>query len=116
MRVQANDAKPAARDASASHARRHAEELQNENAQLEGDLRSHAVVDQAIGIILAMGHLTPEQGRVVLQDVSEATGIKLRHVSELIVDWARTGQLCSDIRTALDHQLTQHAPPAPAGE
>ncbi|WP_261994742.1 ANTAR domain-containing protein [Streptomyces sp. ME109] len=99
-----------------SHTKRHAEELQNENAQLEEDMRSHAVVDQAIGVIVATGRLTPQQGRDVLHGVSTATGIKLRHVSELIVDWARTGQLCSDIRTALENQLTQHAPPAPADE
>ncbi|MGW3160330.1 ANTAR domain-containing protein [Streptomyces sp. NPDC001089] len=116
MRARPDNAKPAARDALTSDTRRHAEELQNENAQLKETMRTHAVVDQAAGIILAMGQLTPEEGRDVLDGVSETTGIKLRHVSELIVDWARTGQLCSDIRTALDHQLTQHAPPAPAGE
>ncbi|MET8292015.1 ANTAR domain-containing protein [Streptomyces sp. NPDC005132] len=73
-------------------------------------------MDQAIGVILAIGHLTPEQGWDVLRGISKATGIKLRHVSELIIDWARTGQLCSDIRTELDQRLTQYTPHAPASE
>ncbi|MER7683206.1 ANTAR domain-containing protein [Streptomyces sp. NPDC096934] len=92
------------------------EALQDENAQLQEAIRSHAVVDQAIGVILALGHPTPEQGSNVLHGISEATGIKLRHVSQLIVDWARTGRLCSDIRTELDHHLTQPAPRSPANE
>ncbi|MER7679108.1 ANTAR domain-containing protein [Streptomyces sp. NPDC096934] len=86
-------------------------ELREENAQLEEAMRSRAVVDQAVGVVLAMGHLTPEQGLKVLCGVSQATRIKLGHVAELIVDWARTGQLCTDIRTQLDQQLLRHAPP-----
>ncbi|MEU8951799.1 ANTAR domain-containing protein [Streptomyces sp. NPDC048489] len=92
------------------------EALPDDNAQLQEEIRSHAVVYQAIGVILTLGHLTPEQGSNVLHGISEATGIKPRHVSQLIVDWARTGRLCSDIRTALDHHLTQPAPRSPAGE
>ncbi|MEU0038194.1 ANTAR domain-containing protein [Streptomyces sp. NPDC006333] len=110
MRVQADNAQPPARDTQTERAEHRVEELQNENARLEEAMRSHAVVDQAVGVILALGHLTPEQGRDVLSSISQATDIKLRHVSELIVDWARTGQLCSDIRTELDQQLTQYAP------
>ncbi|MFE3267152.1 ANTAR domain-containing protein [Streptomyces sp. NPDC059215] len=91
-------------------------ELREENAQLEEAMRAHAVVDQAVGVILAVARLTPEQGRDVLGGVSEVTGIKLGHVAELIVGWARSGQLCSDIRTELDQQLLRHAPPASAGD
>ncbi|MEU7342264.1 ANTAR domain-containing protein, partial [Streptomyces sp. NPDC007074] len=76
MKVQPNNAKPAARDALTSDT---SEQLQNENAQLKETMRTHAVVDQAVGIILAMGQLTPEEGRDVLDGVSETTGIKLRH-------------------------------------
>ncbi|MGW3160764.1 hypothetical protein [Streptomyces sp. NPDC001089] len=67
-------------------------------------------------LVLAVARLTPEQGRDVLGGVSEVTGIKLGHVAELIVGWARSGQLCSDIRTELDQQLLRHAPPASAGD
>ncbi|OQQ13799.1 hypothetical protein B0675_26555 [Streptomyces sp. M41(2017)] len=79
-------------------------------------MRSQAVVDQAVGVILAVAHLTPEQGRDVLCVVSEETGIKLGHVADLIVGWARSGQLCSDIRIELDQQLLRHAPRESAGE
>ncbi|MCT9010766.1 ANTAR domain-containing protein [Streptomyces rhizosphaerihabitans] len=84
------------------------EELQGENAQLHEAMRSHAVVDQAIGVVLAIGQLTPEEGWDVLREVSQRTNIKIRHVSELIIDWARTGKLCTDVRTELERQLAQY--------
>ncbi|MEW1567942.1 ANTAR domain-containing protein [Streptomyces sp. NPDC093509] len=55
-----------------------------------------------------MGELTPDQGWDVLREISQHTNIKLRHVSELLIEWARTGNLCTDIRTGLDRQLKQH--------
>lgn len=79
--------------------------LADENLQLRKAVRSHAVVDQAIGVILAVGQLTPEQGWDVLRSTSQNTNIKLRHVAELIVDWARTGQLPTEIRSQLEQQL-----------
>ncbi|MFE9813198.1 ANTAR domain-containing protein [Streptomyces sp. NPDC005548] len=71
---------------------------------------SHAVIDQAIGVLLTLGQLTPDQGWNVLRDVSQHTNIKLRHVAELIIEWARTGTLAADISTELERQL------APYGE
>ncbi|MFD5518837.1 hypothetical protein [Streptomyces sp. NPDC127066] len=35
---------------------------------------------QAIGVVLAIGQPTPEQGWDVLREVSQRTDIKLRHV------------------------------------
>ncbi|WP_326784437.1 MULTISPECIES: ANTAR domain-containing protein [unclassified Streptomyces] len=87
------------------------EELQGENAQLHEAMRSHAVVDQAIGVVLVIGQLTPEQGWDVLREISQRTNIKLRHVSELIIGWARTGKLCTDVRTELERQLAQYTQP-----
>ncbi|WP_369251941.1 ANTAR domain-containing protein [Streptomyces sp. R41] len=81
------------------------EELQDANAQLYEAIRSHAVVDQAMGVVLAIGQLTPEQGWAVLKDVSQQTNIKLRHVPELVIEWARTGALCTDIRSELERQV-----------
>ncbi|MGX5185465.1 ANTAR domain-containing protein [Streptomyces avermitilis] len=93
----------------------HVEELQDENAQLHEAMRSHAVVDQAIGVVIALGQLTPEQGWDVLKEVSQRTNIKLRHVAELLIEWARSGQLCADIRTELEQQLAQYAQPQQMG-
>ncbi|MFE9812297.1 ANTAR domain-containing protein [Streptomyces sp. NPDC005548] len=51
----------------------------------------------------------PDQGWNVLRRISQRTNIKLRHVSELIIEWARTGNLTADIRTELEQQLAPHA-------
>ncbi|MET8286268.1 MULTISPECIES: ANTAR domain-containing protein [Streptomyces] len=79
--------------------------LEDENLQLKQAVRSHAVVDQAIGVILAVGRLTPDQGWDTLRSISQNTNVKLRHVAELIVEWARTGQLPTEIRSRLEHEL-----------
>ncbi|MET7387009.1 ANTAR domain-containing protein [Streptomyces sp. NPDC005529] len=79
--------------------------LEGENLQLRQAVRSHAVVDQAIGVILAVGQLTPDEGWDAVRAISQNTNIKLRHVAELIVDWARTGELPSEIRGELERQL-----------
>ncbi|MEU9370690.1 ANTAR domain-containing protein [Streptomyces avermitilis] len=79
--------------------------LEGENLQLREAVRSHALVDQAIGVVLAVGQLTPEQGWEVLRNISQKTNIKLRHVAELIVDWARTGELPAEIRGQLEREL-----------
>ncbi|WP_152895479.1 ANTAR domain-containing protein [Streptomyces adustus] len=94
------------------HEAERVQELQEEKAQLLEAMRAHAVVDQAIGVVLATKQLTPEQGWDVLREVSQRTDIKLHHVSELIINWARTGELCADIRTELERQLSQNPQPS----
>lgn len=81
------------------------ERLEGENVQLKQAVRSHAVIDQAIGVIVALGQLTPDQGWDALRGISQNTNIKLRHVAELIVAWARTGELSPEIHSQLAHQL-----------
>ncbi|MFD9440788.1 ANTAR domain-containing protein [Streptomyces sp. NPDC060001] len=81
------------------------EELRDENAQLQEAVHSHAVVDQAIGVVIAVGQLTPLQGWEVLREVSQRTNIKLRNVAELVVEWPRTGELGAGIRAELEQQL-----------
>ncbi|KAA0920544.1 ANTAR domain-containing protein [Streptomyces apricus] len=87
------------------------QELQEQNAQLHQAVRSHAVVDQAIGVVIALSRVTPEAGWNILKETSQHTNIKLRHVAELVVEWARTGQLPSDIRTELERRLAHAQPP-----
>ncbi|MFD7712832.1 ANTAR domain-containing protein [Streptomyces sp. NPDC059785] len=79
--------------------------LEDENLQLKEAVRSHAMVDQAIGVVLAVGRLDPDEGWEVLRNISQRTNVKLRHVAELIVEWARTGELPADIRRQLEHEL-----------
>ncbi|MFG2452879.1 ANTAR domain-containing protein [Streptomyces sp. NPDC048512] len=87
--------------------------MREEIAQLQQVVHSHAIIDQAIGVLFAVVRLTPDQGWNVLRARSQNTNIKLRHVAELLVDWARTGNLTEDIRTELERQLALHSPPTP---
>ncbi|WP_330347226.1 ANTAR domain-containing protein [Streptomyces sp. NBC_00582] len=84
--------------------------LQHEVDQLKEAVASHAVVDQAIGVIVALGRVTPDEGWVILREVSQHTNIKLRNVSELILIWGRSGEMPEQIRVELEALLDQHGP------
>ncbi|MGP4085503.1 ANTAR domain-containing protein [Streptomyces sp. KR55] len=84
--------------------------LQDEVAQLKEALASHAVVDQAIGMMVVLGRVTPDQGWAVLKQVSQHTNIKLRNVAELILIWGRRGELPPEIRVELEDALDRHGP------
>ncbi|MBZ9643041.1 ANTAR domain-containing protein [Streptomyces sp. PSKA30] len=84
--------------------------LQDEVAQLKEALASRAVVDQAIGMMVALGRVTPDQGWAVLKQVSQHTNIKLRNVAELILIWGRRGELPPEIRVELEDALDRHGP------
>ncbi|AWE53858.1 MULTISPECIES: ANTAR domain-containing protein [Streptomyces] len=85
-------------------------ELQEEVDQLRRAVGAHAVVDQAIGMVVALGRVTPDQGWAVLKDVSQHTNIKLRRVAELIILWGRQGEMPAEIRVALQEALERHGP------
>ncbi|MFF4547979.1 ANTAR domain-containing protein [Streptomyces sp. NPDC001406] len=85
-------------------------QLQEEVHQLKEAVASHAVVDQAIGMVVALGRVTPDQGWAVLKDVSQHTNIKLRNVAELILIWGRTGDMPPEIRAELEDALDRHGP------
>ncbi|WP_225094675.1 ANTAR domain-containing protein [Streptomyces sp. CoH27] len=85
-------------------------ELEEEVDQLRRAVSSHAVVDQAIGMMVALGRVTPDQGWDVLKDVSQHTNIKLRHVAEMILIWGRQGEISPEIPVALEAALDRHSP------
>ncbi len=85
-------------------------ELQEEIDQLKEAVASHAVVDQAIGMVVALGRVTPDQGWEVLKDVSQHTNIKLRNVAELILLWGRAGTMPPEIRAELEEALDRYGP------
>jgi hypothetical protein len=85
-------------------------ELQEEINQLKEAVASHAVVDQAIGMAVALGRVTPDQGWEVLKDVSQHTNIKLRNVAELILIWGRNGEMPPEIRVELEDALDRYGP------
>ncbi|MFF4507918.1 ANTAR domain-containing protein [Streptomyces sp. NPDC001401] len=84
--------------------------LQEEVDQLKEAVVSHAVVDQAIGMMVALGRVTPDEGWAVLKDVSQHTNIKLRNVAELILIWGRNGVLPPDIKVELESALDRYGP------
>ncbi|MGV9456937.1 ANTAR domain-containing protein [Streptomyces sp. NPDC003635] len=85
-------------------------ELEEEVDQLKHAVASHAVVDQAIGMIVALGRVAPEEGWTVLKDVSQHTNIKLRQVADLILVWGRDGEMPPQIRVELEEALERHGP------
>ncbi|GGV29809.1 ANTAR domain-containing protein [Streptomyces filipinensis] len=85
-------------------------ELQAQVDQLKEAVASHAVVDQAIGMMVALGRVTPDEGWEVLKDVSQHTNIKLRNVAELILIWGRRGDIPPEIRVALEDALDRYGP------
>ncbi|ARP73639.1 ANTAR domain-containing protein [Streptomyces pluripotens] len=91
-------------------------ELQNEVDQLKEAVASHAVVDQAIGMVVALGRVSPEQGWEVLKEVSQHTNIKLRNVAELILVWGCRGdipgEVCAELEAALDRYGPTEVPGA----
>ncbi|MEV0499963.1 ANTAR domain-containing protein [Streptomyces spectabilis] len=59
--------------------------LKEENRQLRQAVDSHAVIDQAIGVLIALHRLTPATGWEVLRETSQHLNIKLRTIAELVV-------------------------------
>jgi hypothetical protein len=84
--------------------------LQEEVQQLKEAVSSHAVVDQAIGMIVALGRIAPDEGWEVLKEVSQHTNIKLRNVAELILVWGRSGDMPQEIRAQLEDALDRYGP------
>ncbi|MEU9286293.1 ANTAR domain-containing protein [Streptomyces sp. NPDC048275] len=85
-------------------------ELREEVDQLKEAVTSHATVDQAIGMMVALGRVTPDQGWAVLREVSQHTNIKLRTVAEMILEWGRRGDLPPDVRAVLEDTLDKYGP------
>ncbi|MFE7772688.1 ANTAR domain-containing protein [Streptomyces sp. NPDC057445] len=71
---------------------------------------ARATVDEATGLITATARLTPGQGRAVLQEVSQHTGIPLLRLAELVVGWAGHGEITADLREELERSLARHQP------
>jgi hypothetical protein len=79
--------------------------LQEQVEQLTQAVTSHAVVDQAIGVVIAYGGVLPETAWDVLEEVSQHTNIKLRDVAARLVQWPRSTCLPPEIRSALGSAL-----------
>ncbi|MFJ8828151.1 ANTAR domain-containing protein [Streptomyces sp. NPDC102467] len=109
--VPEQDAAPKLERAKATVAR-----LEEEVGQLRHAADAHHEIGQAVGIIMAVAHATPDQAWDVVRNISQRTNIKLRHIADLLTEWNLTGNLPTDVRTELDRQLRllQHRPQAQA--
>ncbi|MEU2714451.1 ANTAR domain-containing protein [Streptomyces sp. NPDC007205] len=85
-------------------------ELRAQVDQLKEAVVSHAVVDQAIGMTVALGRVTPDEGWEILKEVSQHTNIKLRNIAELILIWGRRGDIPPEVRAALEDALDRYGP------
>ncbi|MGW7066746.1 ANTAR domain-containing protein [Streptomyces sp. NPDC054855] len=82
-------------------------ELQGEVQQLRQALGAHATVDQAIGVIIALGRLSPDAAWTVVRNVSMCTNTKLRDVAQQVVESASTGDVPKDLRREIKRQIQQ---------
>ncbi|MFI6023701.1 ANTAR domain-containing protein [Streptomyces sp. NPDC051287] len=62
--------------------------LLEENAQLRQAVDSHAVIDQAIGVLMAVHRTPPADGWHVLREVSQHANVKLHAAADEITGWA----------------------------
>ncbi|MEU6320414.1 ANTAR domain-containing protein [Streptomyces sp. NPDC047009] len=85
-------------------------QLETQVAQLQQAVTSHAAIDQAMGVIVAVGRMTPDEAWDALRETSMCTNIKLRHVAELVVVWGRDGVLAAEIREELSVRLKRRIP------
>ncbi|WP_394437282.1 ANTAR domain-containing protein [Streptomyces sp. SGAir0957] len=84
-------------------------ELEKENRQLKEAVTSHADVDRAIGVLVAVGQLPPDRAWRVLREISQHTNTKLRYIALQLTHWGHTGNLPTTLRAELYQQL-RHAP------
>ncbi|MGC9500910.1 ANTAR domain-containing protein [Streptomyces sp. WG7] len=81
------------------------QQLREEVAQLREALTYRPVIDQARGMIMALGHCTPGEAWEVLVTVSQHNNVKLRAVAEQLVATTAGHPLPPPIRRALRQLL-----------
>ncbi|WP_435279702.1 ANTAR domain-containing protein [Streptomyces sp. 1222.5] len=87
----------------------HTAQLEKEVLQLRQAVSSHAVIDQAIGVLICLHEISPDTGFTVLRTASQLANIQLHTVAEAVVAWAHTHQpLPTPIKEALNEALRLH--------
>lgn len=69
-----------------------------------------AVIDQAMGIVMALGRLPANEAWNVLREVTQRTNSKLHLVSQLLTAWAESGELHLGVRIALEEAVRGRKP------
>jgi AmiR/NasT family two-component response regulator len=86
--------------------------LREENRQLKEGMLTRASIDQAMGVLIALGGITSNEAWDLLREVSMNTNKKLRTIAETLVAWPADGTLPDDVREALDAALAAYRRPA----
>ncbi|WP_415937201.1 ANTAR domain-containing protein [Streptomyces sp. 039-1] len=86
------------------------DKLNEERAHLHRAVSSHATVDQAIGALLVLGRIGPEDSWDVLRETSQHTNRKLHVIADEVLAFGRGGTLPDDIRAALEAALAKRQP------
>ncbi|MFI6567245.1 ANTAR domain-containing protein [Streptomyces sp. NPDC050534] len=84
------------------------ERLEEECSQLRQALSSHAIVDQAIGALVVLGQIPPEEAWRGLRDVSQRTNTKLRTVAEHVMAFAQGADLPEPERIELQRAISRY--------
>ncbi|GAA2341093.1 hypothetical protein GCM10010431_75830 [Streptomyces kunmingensis] len=79
--------------------------LEAQVAHLSQVVHGRAVVDQAVGVLLVLGRITPAGAWDVLREMSMRAGIPLRQVAGHLVAYARTGELPDAVRGELERHI-----------
>ncbi|MFF7356042.1 MULTISPECIES: ANTAR domain-containing protein [Streptomyces] len=82
--------------------------LMTENQQLRRAVSSHAVIDQAVGAVVVLGRIAPEEAWRALRDVSQRTNTKLRAVAEHILEYVQGGTLPGPERVELGRAIARY--------
>jgi hypothetical protein len=101
--------RPQSTSASADELAEELERLRAQNRQLQQALASHAVVDQAIGVLTVLGQIPPCDGFTVLREVSQYTNIKLTQVAEQVLKHGQGAALPDVLLGELHAALARHA-------
>ncbi|MER5884548.1 ANTAR domain-containing protein [Streptomyces sp. NPDC001941] len=80
-------------------------ELERANAQLLRAVESHAVIDQAIGVVVTLARIPPAHAWDALREVSMRTNVKVRDVAGHVVAFAQGEELPEPVRGALGRVL-----------
>ena len=74
----------------------------DQNEQLRSSIVSRAVIDQALGVIMATEHCPQDRAFAMLRSVSQNTNVKIRDLAATIVTTSAASRLSSRRRSRTD--------------
>lgn len=78
--------------------------------QLQQALESHAVIDQATGVVMTLAGCERKHAFAVLRETSQRSNTKLRTVALELTGWAATGVMDESLAEILAERMSHHCP------